>query len=175
MGYMYELDYTNLNIDKEKFMANLEEINYKKGKDYDKLEAIFKRLGDGENISSILDECKLIYKNGIQDGYGKFVFYSDTKQFFHENKENILDYLDDMAYRKGGYSQEYSIVDIICENSRYKKGYLEHGKEYLEEFIRDPEMSCGRLYNMLVWMYIQDLIDSLMEEESEYLLKGAIK
>ena len=42
MKYMYELDYSNLNIDKEKFMANLEELHYKSPRNYYySLEAIF--------------------------------------------------------------------------------------------------------------------------------------
>ncbi|ARR02711.1 hypothetical protein CVIC8964_1322 [Campylobacter vicugnae] len=170
MKYMYELDYNDLDIDKEKFMANLEELHYKEPRNYYySLEAIFKRLGDlddGENIASILDECKLIYENGIECGYGKFVFFSDTKQFFCENKEVILEYLD---YIADGISdtEGYSLVDFICE---YKEG-----KKYLEDFIYDPEENCGSLYNLLVWIYVQFMIDSLMEEDSEELLKGAIK
>lgn len=175
MKYMYELDYTNLNIDKEKFMSNLEELHYKDPRYYYySLEEIFKRLGDGENISSILDDCKQIYENGISEGYGKFVFFSDTVYFFHKNDKLIFDRLDDIAYQFLG-SEDSSIVDLICETSKCKTGYLKHGKEYLEEFIRDPEMSCDRFYNMLVWLYVQDVVDTLMEEDSKELLKGAIK
>lgn len=179
MKYMYELDYNDLDIDKEKFMANLEELHYKEPRDYYySLEAIFKRLGDlddGENIASILDDCKQIYEHGISEGYGKFVFFSDTLLFFYQNEELIFDRLDNLAYSIGE-SEDYSLVDLICRNSRIcQAGYLSQGKEYLEEFIRDPETSCNRFYNMLVWMYVQDVIDTLMEEESEKLLKGAIK
>lgn len=175
MKYMYELDYSNLNIDKEKFMENLKKLHYKDPRDYYySLEEIFKRLGDGENISSILDECKQIYEYGISEGYGKFVFFSDTVYFFHKNDGLIFDHLDDMAYQLLG-SEDSSIVDLIYEISKCETGYLKHGKEYLEEFIRDPEMGCDRFYNMLVWMYVQDIINSLMEEDSEELLKGAIK
>lgn len=175
MRYMYELDYTNLNIDKEKFMSNLEELHYKDPRDYYySLEAIFKRLGYGGNMASILDDCKLIYENGIECGYGKFVFFSDTKQFFDENKEIILDHLDDRAYSLLG-SEDSSIVDLIYENTKSNKEYLKYGKDYLADFIYDPQESCSRFYNMLVWMYVQDIIDSLMEEDSEELLKGAIK
>lgn len=175
MKYMYELDYSSLNIDKEKFMSNLEELHYKDPRDYYySLEAIFKRLGYGGDMASILDDCKLIYENGIEEGYGKFVFFSDTKQFFNENKGIILDHLDDIAYQLLG-SEDCSIVDLIYENTKSNKEYLKRGKEYLEEFIYDPQESCSRFYNMLVWMYVQDVIDSLMEEDSEKLLKGAIK
>ena len=147
MKCMYELDYNNLNIDKEKFMANLEELHYKDSRDYYySLEEIFKRLGDGENISSILDDCKLIYENGIQSGYGKFVFFSDTKQFFEENRDTILNHLNDMAYQFLG-SEDSSIVDLIYETSKSSKGYLKYGKDYLVDFIYDPQESCNSLYN----------------------------
>lgn len=170
MKYMYELDYTNLDIDKEKFMENLKELHHKAPRDYYySLEEIFKRLGDldgGENIASILDDCRQIYENGIECGYGKFVFFSDTKQFFCENKEVILEYLDCIA-DSIAYTEGYSLVDFICEHKK--------GKEYLEDFIYDPEENCGGLYNLLVWIYVQFMINSLMEEDSEELLKGAIK
>lgn len=175
MKYMYELDYSNLNIDKEKFMANLEELHYKSPRNYYySLEAIFRRLGYKGDMASILDDCKLIYENGIEGGYGKFVFFSDTKQFFEENRDTILDHLDDMAYQVLG-SEDSSIVDLIYENTKSNKEYLKHGKDYLVDFIYDPQESCNSLYNMLVWMYVQDIINSLMEEDSEELLKGAIK
>lgn len=179
MKYMYELDYTNLNIDKDKFMDNLKELHYKDPRDYYySLEEIFKRLGDldnGENIASILDDCKLIYENGISEGYGKFVFFSDTLLFFHQNEGLIFDRLDNLAYSMG-CSEDYPLVDLICRYSEIcQAGYLSQGKKYLEEFIRDPETSCNRFYNMLVWLYVQDVVDSLMEEDSKDLLKGAIK
>lgn len=176
MKYMYELDYSNLNIDKEKFMSNLKELHYKDSINYYySLEEIFKRLGDGENISSILDECKLIYEHGISQGYGKFVFTSDTLLFFYKNDKLIFDRLDNLAYQLLG-SEDSSIVDLICMYSeKCQAGYLSQGKEYLEEFIRDPETSCDRFYNMLVWLYVQDVVDTLMEEDSKELLKGAIK
>lgn len=172
---MYELDYTKLNIDKEKFMANLEELDYKKPKDfYQTLDPIFKRLGYGGDMASILDDCKQIYENGIECGYGEFIFFSETKEFFEENKEMILDHLDDMAYQLLD-SEDSSIVDLIYENTKCNKEYLKRGKEYLEDFIYDPQESCNSFYNMLVWIYVQDIINSLMEEDSEELLKGAIK
>lgn len=178
MKYMYELDYSNLNIDKEKFMANLEELHYKSPRNYYysyySLEAIFRRLGYKGDMASILEDCKLIYENGIEEGYGKFVFFSDTKQFFEENRDTILDHLDDMAYQILG-SEDSSIVDLIYETSKSSEGYLKHGKDYLVDFIYDPQENCNSLYNMLVWMYVQDVINFLMEEDSEKLLKGAIK
>lgn len=170
MRYMYELDYQELDIDKEKFMANLEELRRKDPRYYCYgLEAIFKRLGnldDGENMASVLDDCKQIYEHGIAEGYGKFIYYSDTFLFFHENDQLIFDYLDDMAWSMKG-SEDYSIVDVICE--------IPNGKDYLEEFIRDPKNGCKRFYNLLVWVYVEGVIISLMEEDSEELLKGAIK
>lgn len=179
MKYMYELDYTNLDIDKEKFMENLKELHHKDPRDYYySLEEIFKRLGDldgGENIANILDDCRQIYENGIECGYGKFVFFSDTLLFFYQNEGLIFDRLDNLAHDVGE-SEDYSLVDLICRYSRIcQAGYLSHGKEYLEEFIHDPETSCDRFYNMLVWLYVQDVVDTLMEEDSEELLKGAIK
>ena len=79
-----------------------------------------------------------------------------------------------MAYQLLG-SEDSSIVDLIYENAKSNKEYLKHGKDYLVDFIYGPQERCDSLYNMLVWMYVQDIINYLMEEDSEELLKGAIK
>ena len=146
---IYELNYKNLNIDKEAFIEKLED------RGYSTVREIFSYLGD--DIKEILYECRDIYQHGIQAGFGSFIYYSDTVKFYKDNEEEILDNLKELANSMYG-DNETSLVTLLYENEIFRI--------YLEEMIfGSPE----RLYNEFTWIYVQGIINSIMEED-EYIL-----
>ena len=151
MRCIYELEYRELNIDKEAFIEELED------RGYCRVREIFRYLG--EDIEEILYTCFDIYHHSIEAGFGSFIYYSDTVKFYKDNEEEILKYLKELANSMYG-DEETSLVTFLYENEIYRI--------YLEEMIfGSPE----RLYNLFTWIYVQDIVNSIMEEDEDILLE----
>lgn len=151
MRCIYELEYRELNIDKEGFIKELED------RGYCRVREIFSYLG--EDIEEILYTCFDIYHHSIEAGFGSFIYYSDTVKFYKDNEEEILDHLKELANSIYG-DEETSLVTLLYENEIHRI--------FLEEMIfGSPE----RLYNLFTWIYVQDIVNSIMEEDEDILLE----
>lgn len=148
-----DIDYSEYEIDKEGFIKELEDRGYSTARE------IFDYLGN--DIEDILCNCREITKHGIESGFCKFIYYSDTVKFYKDNEKEILEHLKKLT----GFmynDKDTSLITYLYENEVYRI--------YLEEMLLgDP----SRLYNDFTWMYVQDIITRIMEEDDDVLLDYA--
>ncbi len=75
---------------------------------------VIKQLGYDKNktleLLELSDEFKNISNYGINGGYGGFIYYSDTAKFFDDNKDLILELLNNQA-QDFGYKNELEMLE----------------------------------------------------------------
>ncbi|TEY00689.1 hypothetical protein [Campylobacter sp. US33a] len=159
MAYLYEIDFDEFfeknEVDLDSFIQACEnnfplfrEVANQAGFD----------LEDKDDVAGFMRYLQDIYKspNGMSAGFGGFVYYTETNNFFEDNAEKIVDYLKDFSYGLG--------EDLDTFVSKFKNG---------GDYIEDALLNDGtHLKNDLVWVYIENstynLMDSVSIDDFEY-------
>ena len=163
MTNLYEIDFYNLeeensieSIDTRKFIANLEE------RGYELAEQIFARLGtckqdiDRMDIIKVLQDCWEIYNHGINCGYGKFVYYNDTSEFFDEYPDTFIEYVENEA-KELFFNSKNPLCQFFA--------MLDNGDEYIHDLMEG--FPVNKWKNDIVWMYVENFINRLMEDDAK--------
>lgn len=150
-----DIDFSEYIIDKEGFIKELEERGYSTARD------IFAYLGD--DIEEILYHCRGIVVHGIESGFGSFIYYSDTVRFYKEHAEVILEHLKELTRSMASDEDEDTSLITCLYNDEICRIYLE------EMLLGDP----ARLYNNFTWIYVTDIVSSIMGEMDYVLLDHA--
>lgn len=150
-----DIDYSEYIIDKEGFIKELED------RGYSTVRTIFDHLGD--DIEEILHKCKDIVVHGIESGFGSFIYYSDTVKFYKDNEEEILKHLKELTSSMANDEDEDTSLITCLYNDEICRIYLE------EMLLGDP----SRLYNNFTWIYVTDIVSSIMGEMDYVLLDYA--
>lgn len=148
-----DIDFSEYEIDKEGFIKELED------RGYSTVREIFDYLGD--DIEEILWECRGIAKHGIESGFGNFIYYRDTVKFYKDNAEEILNHLKELT--SSMYKDKDTSLITCLYNDEVCRVYLE------EMLLGNPD----RLYNNFTWIYVTDIVSSIMDEDDDVLLDYA--
>lgn len=150
-----DIDFSEYKIDKEGFIKELED------RGYSTVREIFDYLGD--DIEEILGDCRNIINHGIESGFGNFIYYSDTVKFYKDNAKEILEHLKELTSSMcDDEDQDTSLITCLYKD--------EVCRIYLEEMLLgDPT----RLYNNFTWIYVTDIVSSIMYEDDDVLLDYA--
>lgn len=148
-----DIDFSEYKIDKEGFIKELED------RGYSTVRTIFDHLGD--DIEEILWDCRGIITHGIESGFGSFIYYSDTVKFYKDNAKEILNHLKELTSSMCD-DKDASLVTCLY-NDEVCRVYLE------EMLLGDPT----RLYNNFTWIYVTDIVSSIMSEDDDVLLDYA--
>lgn len=148
-----DIDFSEYEIDKEGFIKELED------RGYSTVREIFDYLGD--DIDEILWHCRGIVLHGIESGFGSFIYYSDTVKFYKDNAKEILEHLKELTNSMCD-DEDTSLITCLYKD--------EVCRVHLEEMLLgDPT----RLYNNFTWIYVTDIVSSIMSEDDDVLLDYA--
>lgn len=79
--------------------------------------AVIEQLGyDSDEDQELIDLCTDITVNGIDGGYGQFVYYSDTSKFYEDNKADIIDLLKNLC-EDIGEPMSRTLASFNCVNA----------------------------------------------------------
>lgn len=111
------------------------------------LTAIFEQLGcskdyfDETEFREIVQTAQDICKHGISGGFGGFIYYSETAEFFDLNEERIADYF---------------------EGRFVTSEFLELVREKLE--IADIVERTPYAINFYVWLYVECVLNTFYDD-----------
>ena len=109
------------------------------------------------DLMEVLKEMDTIYHHGCSSGICGFIYYNETKKFFDENRDEIIDSYKDIADNLG------ESFDKMVSNFR-------NGGDYIIDLLEGG----SRLKNDLVWGYLENkvgyLFDSNFKEFEKYFI-----
>lgn len=136
-------------------MSNLTELQ----------QAVINQLGYDELNKDVASELKNIANYGIDGGFTGFIYYSETCQFFDDNKELIMaQLLEDRC------SIGYSSITEMLSSFKCFEGIDTYN---IEQFLINPDDESNEyettLKNGLAW-YAAETVAYQLDEEIENIL-----
>jgi len=118
--------------------------------------AVVKQLGYDSLCDEALQTLSDVANHGAAGGYGSFVYYSDTVEFYNDNKEAIDRLLIENAHELGETASElvssFGCLDLeVFEVESFFMGY---GNDDDEAYIK----------NALAWFALEDTAYKLTEQ-----------
>jgi hypothetical protein len=122
-------------------MKTLKEFAKNSNIDEKLVRAVVKQLGGWESFKTSAPD---ITNHGIDGGFGRFIYYTDTVKFAQENKKEILRLAEEMARDMGEVNAYQLIAGFNC---------LKDDKNiYVAAAIWEPENENAELVlNALAW------------------------
>ena len=129
--------------------------------------AVKRQLG-----STWKDDFYDIVNHGIDGGFGRFIYYSDTIPFYKRNKTEIIELVKDMANAYGE-----SVIDFIATFRCLNGGAIQGKREYTEDNELMNEIGrtiYGKLgeddclvANALAWFAAEETAREYMDNKKE--------
>lgn len=116
------------------------------------VEAVFDQLGmDFDdlcgNVNDYIDASV---------GVNGFIYYSETHSFAVENRDLIIDLLDEQAEEFG-----YSVEEIVKGFGVFKGSLDSDDKKDLKNYLRGEEVEQGAVTNVLAWFALETVMYDL--------------
>lgn len=123
-------------------------------------QAVIEQLGYTEVDEDCKGELETIYEHGVNGGFGGFIYYTDTIEFFDDNRESILLELADMADQLGE-----SVPDMVkgfnCLNDDHE---TKHAVDCVLMGIDCDEADETQVKNALAWFAAEQVAYQLAGE-----------
>ena len=126
------------------------------------INAVIENLGyDDLNDPDCIEDLKNITNHGIDGGFGGFIYYSETTNFFNENRKEIIELVKDMSFELGE-----GMVEMVASFNCFKDmkiDYYEIGNVLfgVESDNRDEKML---IKNALSWFAGEEVARHLIDQ-----------
>jgi len=126
--------------------------------------AVIEQLGfessdypDSEDLKANLED---IMNHGVDGGFSGFIYYTDTIEFFDNNRELILSELSDLADSVGE-----SVIDVVRS---FRCLQLDNGENWdceIDQVLMSIKCDDGaQIKNALSWFAAEEVARQLIEE-----------
>lgn len=116
------------------------------------INAVIRQLGGMERISDI-------NAHGIDGGYGRFVYYSDTVPFAHMNRNQIIKLLEYDANSMG-----IEVVEMVSNFGTFRRSQMDtEDRRDLYRFLSGVRCKETTIPNLMAW-YAAETVCRMFED-----------
>jgi hypothetical protein len=105
-------------------------------------------------IDNDLDTVHDIIINGIDAGYGGFVYYDDTHKFAMKHRTKIIDLLEETADQMG----LDGVVELVSNFATFRSdGMDKDERKDLYKYLGGSKVSQGTITNLMCWFAVEEV------------------